>query len=112
MTTTSTVPHVTDADFDAAVLSAGEITVAKFTAEWCPPCHVLAPIVESVAAARGDQARVVHVDADASPRASARFGVRGLPTMLFFRGGEVVGRIMGAVPASRIEAELDRVRTG
>jgi thioredoxin 1 len=108
MTTTSTVLHATDANFDAMVLS-GEITVAKFTAEWCPPCHVLAPIFESVAAARSGHARFVHVDADASPSASARFGVRGLPTMLFFRGGEVVGRVMGAVPAARIDAELDRI---
>ena len=110
MTTTSAVLHATDANFDDAVLTGGEITVAKVTAEWCPPCHVLAPIFESVAVARSGQARFVHVDADASPSASARFGVRGLPTMLFFRGGEVAGRIMGAVPASRIEAELDRIR--
>jgi thioredoxin 1 len=101
--------QITDATFESAVASAPGVTVAKFTAEWCPPCHVLTPILNDLATARGADARFVEVDADASPAASARLGVRGLPTILFFRDGKTVGRVVGAVPRSQIEAELDRV---
>lgn len=108
-TTNSILPAVNDATFTAEVVNAPGVTVAKFSAEWCGPCHMLAPIVEGIAAARSDQARFVDVDADASPAASVKFGVRGLPTILFFRNGEVVSRVVGAVPRARLEAELDKV---
>lgn len=102
------LPVVTDADFDAEVLGSDMVTVAKFTAEWCPPCHVLSPIFEGLAREMTDKARFVEVDADSSPLASARFNVRGLPTVLYFRNGEVVGRLVGAVPRKQLEEELTR----
>ena len=104
-------PAVVDATFAADILTPPGLTAAKFTAEWCPPCHALAPIFDAVAATRSAEARFVEVDADASPQASIRFGVRGLPTILFFRNGEVVSRLVGAVPRAHIEMELDRLRT-
>ena len=105
-----TTTLVNDASFGTDILDQPGLTVAKFTAEWCAPCHVLAPIVDAVAAARGSEARFVEVDADASPQASVQFGVRGLPTILFFRDGQLVSRLVGAVPRSHIEKELDRLR--
>lgn len=108
MKTTATI---TDATFRADVLEQPGLTVAKFSAEWCAPCHALAPIVDAVAAARGNEAHFVEVDADASPEASIQFGVRGLPTILFFRDGQLVSRIVGAVPRAHIEKELDRLRS-
>ena len=112
MTNATTKSHaVVDATFAADILSQPGLTAAKFTAEWCAPCHALAPIFDAVAVARSAEARFVEVDADASPQASIRFGVRGLPTILFFRNGEVVSRLVGAVPRALIDKELDRLRT-
>lgn len=108
-TTNTTMLQVTDENFDAEIVQAQGMTVAKFSAEWCAPCHVLTPIFDAVAATKADRARFVGVDADASPQASVAFGVRGLPTILFLRNGKEAGRIVGAVPRQRIEAELERV---
>ena len=100
---------ITDATFEQDVVRASGVTVAKFTAEWCGPCRMMAPHFEALATARAADARFVEVDADASPAASARYGVRGLPTVLYFRDGALVGQVMGAVPRPKLEAELDRV---
>ena len=110
--TTANATLLTDASFQAGVLDQPGLTLAKFTAEWCPPCHVLAPVFDAVANARATQARFVSVDGDASPHASARFGVRGLPTILFFKDGQVVSRLVGSVPRGHIEKELDRLSAG
>src|SRR3954468_8843604 len=101
-----TTTLINDTSFQADVLDPPGLTVAKFTAEWCAPCHALAPVFDAVAAVHEDKAKFVSVDADASPQASVRFGVRGLPTILFFRDGEVVSRLVGAVPRSVIEKEV------
>jgi thioredoxin 1 len=101
--------NVTDANFTTEVVNAPGITLAKFSAEWCGPCHMLSPIVEAIAADHSHHAKFVDVDADASPAASVKFGVRGLPTILLFRDGEVVSRIVGAVPRARIESELTKL---
>jgi thioredoxin 1 len=108
-TTNSILTVVNDANFVNEVVNASGVTVAKFSAEWCGPCHVLAPIVEAIATAHADKAKFVDVDADASPAASAKYGVRGLPTVLFFKNGEVAGRVVGAVPLARLEVELARL---
>jgi thioredoxin 1 len=102
---TTTLPVINDST-SAELLNAPGLTVAKFTAEWCGPCHMLAPIFEQVAAEKGAVARFVEVDADASPKLSVQLGVRGLPTILVLRDGQAVGRIIGAVPKSKIEAEI------
>ena len=104
-----TTTLITDTSFKSDVLDQPGITVAKFTAEWCAPCHALAPVFDAVADAHASRASFVAVDADASPEASVRFGVRGLPTILFFKDGELVSRLIGAVPRAHIEKELSRV---
>jgi thioredoxin len=98
-----------DSSFQSDILDQHGLTVAKFTAEWCAPCHALAPVFDAVAAAHDAEAKFFSVDADASPEASVRFGVRGLPTILFFRDGELVSRLVGAVPRAHIERELTRL---
>jgi thioredoxin 1 len=97
---------VNDSSFKTDILDQPGLTVAKFTAEWCGPCHALAPLFDAVAAAYDGQAKFVSVDADASPEASMRYGVRGLPTILFFQDGEPVSRLVGAVPRMLIEKEV------
>jgi thioredoxin 1 len=105
----TTKAQINDTSFARAILDQPGLTAAKFTAEWCAPCHVLAPIFDAVATAHADKAQFVEVDADASPQASVRFGVRGLPTILFFSNGEVVSRLVGSVPRAHIEKELERL---
>ena len=109
MSTTAQVRRVTDANFEADVLRAQGVVVARFGAEWCAPCKMLAPHWEGLASSRGSEARFVDVDADASPGAMSRHGIRGLPTVLYFRDGALIGRVVGAVPRQRLEAELERV---
>jgi thioredoxin 1 len=101
------VLDVTDNDFEQQVLKSEGIVLVDFWAEWCAPCRQLAPVVKELAAEYGDRVRVVKVDADASPRAPARFSVRALPTLLFFRNGAVVDSVVGAVPKRQIAAKLD-----
>jgi thioredoxin len=104
-----TTDLITDSSFETEILDQPGITVAKFTAEWCAPCHALAPVFDAVAAGHESEAKFVSVDADASPEASVQFGVRGLPTILFLRDGALVSRLIGAVPRAHIEKELARL---
>ena len=97
---------ITDTSFKSDILDQPGLIAAKFTAEWCAPCHALAPVFDAVAAAH-PEAKFVSVDADASPDASVRYGVRGLPTILFFKDGEVVSRLVGAQPKAVIEKALE-----
>ena len=106
-TTTNEIQHVTDDTFTAEVEQAAGPVLVDFWAEWCGPCHMLAPILAQLAQERAGKLRVVKVNADENQRTAMRFNVRGLPTMLLFKDGKQVAQIVGAVPKSRIEAVLD-----
>jgi thioredoxin 1 len=97
-----TVP-VTDATFRSEVEHAAGLTVVDFWAEWCGPCRIIAPFLEDIAAQRTGAVKVAKLNTDENPQTTARFNVRSMPTLLFFKGGQVVGQIMGAVPRNRIE---------
>jgi len=101
------ITHVTDATFATEVEGAAGMVLVDFWAEWCGPCHMLSPVLEQIAKERSATLKVVKVNADDNQRTSARFGVRGLPTMLLFKDGKPVGQIVGAVPKGKIEAVLD-----
>jgi thioredoxin len=110
MTGTDSVPvAVTAADFEARVLAASQarLVLVDFWAAWCGPCKALAPILEQVAAAEAHRAIVAKVDVDAEPELAARYGVRALPTLVLFRRGEPVDRIVGLQSAAAIRARLD-----
>ena len=111
-TTASLLPSVTDATFAAAVAPGTGHVAVEFTAAWCAPCRIMAPVVEAVAHDYAPRLRVLQLDADANPATLARLGVRGLPTMLVFRDGEIVERVVGAVPAPALRQRLDRVLAG
>ena len=100
--------EVTEETFAAEVAAGGMLTVVDFWAEWCGPCKAIAPVLEQVAAQRADTVRIVKVNADEHPRIGMRYGVRGIPTLLFFRGGEVVDRIVGSVAKARIDEVIER----
>ena len=102
----SSTTIVTDATFAAEVEQHSGLAVVDFTATWCGPCRVLAPILEQVAAERAGAVKVMKLDMDENLRTVTRFNVRSAPTLIFFKNGEPVGYIVGAVPKARIDAAL------
>ncbi len=81
--------------------------LVEFTAEWCPPCKAMAPVLEEVAAEYADRLKLVKVDSDAEPGLTARFNVVGIPTLLLFRDGQLAGRLVGARGKGRLTQELE-----
>jgi thioredoxin 1 len=99
---------VTDADFGTEVEQNKGLTVVDFWATWCGPCRMIAPILEQLVDEYEGKVTVAKLDVDANPRAAARFGVRSIPTLLFFKDGKLVDQVIGAVPKSIIEAKLQQ----
>lgn len=97
---------VTDATFAAEVEQAKGLTVVDFWATWCGPCRVLSPILEQLATERAGELKVAKVDVDENQRTAARFNIRSMPTLLFFKDGQPVGQIIGAVPRAHIESAI------
>jgi thioredoxin 1 len=98
--------NATEATFAQEVEQSPVLTLVDFWAPWCGPCKMIAPVLEQIAAEKGDAIKIVKVDSDENPRLSARYGVRGIPMLLFFKGGQPVGQIVGAVPKAKIEAAI------
>lgn len=103
------VNDVGDAEFAAEVLQSDRPVLVDFWAAWCGPCRMLAPTVKAVAEKYAGTARVVKVNADQNPETAARYGIRGLPTLVLFNGSKEQGRIVGAVGRGPITQMLDRV---
>lgn len=97
---------VTDTDFGAEVEQQKGLTIVDFWATWCGPCRMIAPILEQLVDEYAGKVTVAKLDVDANPRAAARFGVRSIPTLLFFKDGKLVDQVIGAVPKAMIEAKL------
>jgi thioredoxin 1 len=102
------VLEINDLNFDAQVLQSKEPFLLDFTATWCGPCRMLAPIVERIADENVGALRVGKIDIDESPGVAARFGVRGAPTVVAFQGGREIGRHVGATSKERLLALLAR----
>src|SRR5512142_1387782 len=100
--------EVTDANFDQTVLKAEQPVVVDFWAAWCGPCRALAPIVDELATRFQGQIKVGKMDVDKNAATPQRYGVRGIPTLLIFKGGQVREQIVGYVPKETIERALDR----
>jgi thioredoxin 1 len=99
---------VTDDDFASAVEQQQGLTVVDFWATWCGPCRMIAPILEQLANEYEGKLTVAKLDVDANPRSAARFGVRSIPTLLFFKDGKLVDQVIGAVPKAALEAKLQQ----
>ncbi len=102
------LPSVDDAHLAAEVLESELPVLVDFTAPWCAPCHVMAPVLAELAAER-DDLRIVQVDVDREQVAAARYEVLSMPTFVLFRGGEPVLRLVGARPGRRLRQELAEV---
>ena len=109
MSDTATITAVTDETFADEVERHHGLTLVDFWAPWCGPCRMIAPALERLAERHADRVRVVKLDTDVNQRTMIRYGVRGIPALLFFRGGEIVDRIVGAVPYAALEARLLRL---
>ncbi|MEM1300037.1 MAG: thioredoxin [Pseudomonadota bacterium] len=95
---------VTDESFESDVLNASKPVVVDFWAEWCGPCKQIGPALEELATEMGEQVTIAKVNIDDSPNAPSKYGVRGIPTLLLFKDGEVVDKKVGAAPKRDIES--------
>jgi thioredoxin 1 len=100
----------TDDNFDAEVLQSQQPVLVDFWAPWCGPCRMIAPLVEELAGEYAGSVKVGKVNVDDSPNAAGQFGVSSIPTLMIFKGGEVVDRFVGVQPKSRLQQALDNAK--
>ncbi len=98
---------VTDANFEEVVLNSDKPVLVDFWAEWCGPCRMVAPVVKELAEEYGEKAVITKMDVDSNPGTSVKFGIRNIPTILFFKNGEIVDKQVGAVPKTILASKLD-----
>ncbi len=101
--------ELTDSNFEEVVLKSDKPVLVDFWAEWCGPCRMIAPIVEEIAIEYEGKAIVGKLDVDSNPSVSGQFGIRNIPTILFFKNGEVVDKHVGAAPKSAIADRLEKL---
>ena len=101
--------EVTDANFDQEVLKCEQPVLIDFWAAWCGPCRALAPVVDEIAKSYQGKLKVAKMDVDRNTATPQRYGVRGIPTLLVFKGGQVQEQIVGYVPKETIEKALEKL---
>ncbi len=101
--------HVTDDEFEKVVLGSEVPVVVDFWAPWCMPCRMLAPTLEKIAAEYGERVLVAKINTDENSRWATHYGVRGIPTLLFFWQGHEAGRVVGVVPGAAIKQQLSQM---
>jgi thioredoxin 1 len=106
-TDTAAPIHLDDSNFDATIRAAKQPVLVDFHAAWCGPCRALAPAVDAVAKEYAGRAIVAKVDVDQAPGVASQYGIVSVPTILFFKGGNAVDRVLGLVPKSSLAQRLD-----
>ena len=101
------ITHVTDASFEADVLKSAEPVLVDYWAEWCGPCKMIAPVLEEMATAYAGKIKIAKMDVDANQEVPAKFGIRGIPTLILFKNGQEVAKKVGAMSKSQLTAFLD-----
>ena len=103
------VTEVSDASFEKDVLQSEQPVLVDFWAAWCGPCRALAPVVDQVATQYNGKLRVMKMDVDSNTATPARYGIRGIPALLLFKGGQVADNIVGFVPKDTIDKSIEKV---
>src|SRR6185436_16946344 len=97
---------ITDSNFEKEVLGSEKPVLVDFWAEWCGPCHMVAPILDQIAEERGDELRLVKVNIDEQPAIAQRYGIMSIPTIVLFKDGEPIAGAVGARPKGALEEAL------
>ena len=98
--------ELTDANFEKEVLQSDIPVIVDFWAEWCAPCRIIAPLVDELGQQYSGKIKVGKMDVDQNPQSSMNYGIRSIPTLLFFKDGKPVDQLLGAVPKNQIEEKL------
>lgn len=101
------IKYVSDASFDTDVLKSDKPVLLDFWAEWCGPCKMIAPILDEVAKDYGDKVQIAKINVDENQQVPAKFGIRGIPTLILFKNGAVAAQKVGALSKSQLTAFLD-----
>ncbi len=101
--------HVTDADFDSVILGSDQLAVVDFWADWCGPCHRMSPHIGFLAEEYAGRVVVAKVDVDENPTTPARYNILGIPTVIFYRDGEVVDRHTGVLTIDGLSERVDKL---
>ncbi|MEJ1296778.1 MAG: thioredoxin TrxA [Candidatus Sedimenticola sp. (ex Thyasira tokunagai)] len=101
------IVHVTDDSFEAEVLQADQPVLVDYWAEWCGPCKMIAPVLDEIAGEYSDRVKIAKLNIDDNPNTPPRYGIRGIPTLILFKDGEVEATKVGAVSKSQLIAFID-----
>ena len=102
------IKQVTDQDFEQTVLKAGKPAFVDFWAPWCGPCRIIGPIIEELAPNYQEKAVIAKLNVDDNPGVSQRYGITSIPTILMFKDGKIVDRVVGAMPKGELMKFIDR----
>ncbi len=101
--------EVTDSNFEQEVINSGQPVVVDFWAVWCGPCKMIAPIMEEFANEYDGKIKIAKVDVDNNPNIAVKFGIRSIPTILFFKEGKIVEQVIGALPKSHFQEKIGKL---